>query len=78
MKLENFELLQPFGGIELQGLGHVWDLHNFAHFKGLTFVPERNELILEWRIERADSNVSGKLGNTAGCRLRFRGCGRLT
>jgi hypothetical protein len=56
MELENFELSRPFGWIELQGLGHVWDLHNFADFEGLSFLPEPNELVLEWRVARSASH----------------------
>src|SRR5204863_7316657 len=39
-----------------------------------TFEPQRNELILEWRVVGGHSNPWGSLGNVAGgCRLRFRG-----
>jgi hypothetical protein len=74
MKLENFDLNKPFGAIELQGLGHDWDLHNWAEFKGFSFVPGTNELILEWRVPEGHENPWGSRGNMArGCRLRFQG-----
>jgi len=74
MKLENFDLSKPYGAIELRGLGHNWDLHNFATFQGITFEPQRNELILEWRVTAGNSNPWGSQNNLAtGCRLRFRG-----
>src|SRR2546426_12369900 len=33
MRFENFDLAAPYGAIELRGLGHNWDLHNFADFE---------------------------------------------
>jgi len=74
MRFENFDLGSPYGSIELRGLGHDWDLHNWADFGGLTFLVESNELVLEWRVNHMDKNPWGDTGNTAaGCRLRFRG-----
>lgn len=74
MRLENFDLVKPFGQILLRGLGHTWDLHNFVVFKGLGFHPERDELVMEWRVETSRADPWGSPGNSAvGCRLRFVG-----
>ncbi len=74
MKLENFDLAAPFGAIEIQGLGHDWDLHSWADFKGFSFIPETNELLLEWQVPVGQENPWSSRGNMArGCRLRFRG-----
>ena len=74
MKLENFDLSSPYGDIEIRGLGHAWDLHNFATFQGFTFQPTRNELCLEWRVGGQTDNPWGSRGNSAGgCRIRFVG-----
>lgn len=79
MKLENFDLSESSCTIELQGLGHCWDLHNCAGFTGFAFSPERDELILEWRVASAQENPWGSLGNRArGCQLRFRGISFLS
>jgi len=73
MRFDNFDLAQPYGAIVLRGLGHEWDLHSFAAFQGITFEPQRNEVILEWRTSGTESNPWGSRGNTAsGCRIRFR------
>jgi hypothetical protein len=74
MRLENFDLVKPFGQIWLRGLGHSWDLHNFVVFKGLAFHPERNEMVLEWRVGTSRTDPWCSPGNNAaGCRLRFTG-----
>ena len=73
MNLENFDLAKPYATIELVGLGHRWDLHSWADFVGLTFAPEQDEVLLEWRVPSTEPNPWGSLGNHAkGCRLRFR------
>jgi hypothetical protein len=74
MRFENFALASPYGATELEGLGHRWDLHSFAHFQGLRFDPLRNELTMEWQVPRGEKNPWGSPGNDAlGCRLRFNG-----
>ena len=74
MRFENFELAAPYGAIELRGLGHAWDLHNFATFQGFAFDPERDEFTMEWLVEPGQENPWGSRGNNArGCRLRFSG-----
>src|SRR5262245_41799217 len=79
MRLENFELAEPYATIELVGLGHRWDLHSWADFVGVTFTPEQDELCLEWRVPTHERNPWGSPGNTAtGCRLRFRGVRLVT
>ena len=74
MRFENFDLAAPHGAIELRGLGHAWDLHNFATFQGFAFHPELDELTMEWQVEPGQENPWGSRENSArGCRLRFSG-----
>ena len=74
MRFENFDLDSPYCATELRGLGHAWDLHNWADFRGFTFDPSRDELTLEWVVRPGHDNPWGSRGNTAlGCRLRFAG-----
>jgi hypothetical protein len=73
MKLDNFDLAEPYATIELVGLGHHWDLHSWADFVGASFVPDDDEVWLEWRVPADVNNPWGSPGNMArGCRLRFR------
>ena len=74
MRFENFDLAAPYGAIELRGLGHNWDLHNFADFRGFTFDPGLDELTMEWQVPPGQEDAWGSRGNNArGCRLRFSG-----
>jgi len=74
MRFENFDLAVPYGAIQLRGLGHDWDLHNFADFRGFTFDPGLDELTMEWQAPEGQENPWGSRGNNArGCRLRFSG-----
>lgn len=74
MRFDNFDLTTPYGGIEIRGLGHNWDLHNFAHFQGFSFNPARDEVTMEWHARSGQENPWGSRGNSArGCRLRFSG-----
>ncbi len=73
MKLINFDLEHPFSGIALEGLGHYWDLHNFAEFLGFNFGVPNNSLSLEWDASSKEGNPWGDTGNKAkGCKLVFR------
>ena len=72
MRFENFDLKSPHGAVELQGLGHDWDLHNWPDFHGFEFDPAADELTMEWTVPAEQANPWGSRGNTArGCRLRF-------
>ncbi len=74
MRFENFDLSSPCGGIELTGLGHHWDLHNFADFNGFRFLPAQDEIWMEWTVPTLERNPWGSPGNSArACRLRFVG-----
>lgn len=48
MKLLNFELANSRFPIELEGLEHLWDLHNLAEFRNLVFDPFANKVVMEW------------------------------
>jgi len=89
VKLTNFEIESPFGGRTLRGLGHAWDLHNFATFAGVLYDPTSRHAVLDWYVQTDVSNPWGSPGNDArGCRLHFKavefallkqaGAGRLT
>ena len=73
MRLLNFKLADPCVTIELVGLGHNWDLHNFAVFTGLRYDPATNTVVMEWSVDRGlEQNPWGSPGNSAqGCRLIF-------
>ena len=78
MHLKNFDLSQPYEGIELVGLNRQWDLHNFATFLKLEFSPERDDVCLEWKVPDSEKNPWGGRSNNhaRGCRLRFIGVTR--
>src|SRR5258706_117211 len=71
MKLTNFELES---GIELNGLGHVWDLHNCVDFTGLELIPESGAVRLGWFV-LPEFQATGFSRNNPhqGCSLRFDG-----
>jgi hypothetical protein len=72
MKLINFDLERPFVAISLKGLGHEWDLHNFADFLGLRFDAADNSLSMTWDASSHEGNPWGEPENTAkGCQLIF-------
>ncbi len=67
MKLINFELAQPSYAIELNGLDFIWDLHNGGEFLGLDLNPNKNSILLKWRISGHPSS------QYSGCHLLFSG-----
>lgn len=74
MKLENFRLAHR-GGVELEGLGHRWDLHNFADCVERSHDPEPATARVRWELIRP--NAWGDPSNdAAGCELRFEGVTR--
>ena len=78
MILSNFELREPNHTIELVGLGHNWDLHNFAEFEGLEVNAGQNHATLRWRVPDVE-NPWGSLNNAfRGCALVFSGLRALS
>jgi hypothetical protein len=72
MRLINFDLRTPSFGIELIGLGFVWDLHNSGTFLGVNFGTNDNTAVMRWLIEGqtgADDHPATKF---SGCELAFR------
>ena len=73
MLLTNFELRKPSYSIELVGLGHNWDLHNFANLEGFEMQTTENRLTLRWTVPDVE-NPWGSFGNSfRGCALVFSG-----
>ena len=73
MDLVNFKFGKPSVTTELVGLGKSWDLHSFANFKGISFLPESDEVVLEWQIPEGVENPWGSKDNTnILCRLVFK------
>jgi hypothetical protein len=60
-------LPNPSYGIELNGLGFVWDLHNAGNYVGLDFNPTENAIIMKWRVGGHPST------QFSGCNLLFSG-----
>jgi hypothetical protein len=50
VRLLNFKLEKPSFGIELLGLGFVWDLHNSGEFVGVEFIAESNTVVMKWSL----------------------------
>jgi hypothetical protein len=67
MKLLNFELAQFSYAIELKGLGFIWDLHNSGEFLGLDLNPNKNAIVMKWRVGGHPST------QYSGCNLLFSG-----
>lgn len=67
MELVNFELAKPSFGIELIGLGFVWDLHNAANFLGITLDANDNSAAMKW------STSGHPAAKYKGCHLVFKG-----
>src|SRR5687767_9260230 len=73
MKLANFELVPPEPTITLAGLGHFWDLHNFAQFDGLEFRPADDACTLKWSVPDVDNAWGSDANPFRGCLLIFTG-----
>jgi len=70
VRLENFEI---DSSIELRTGGLLWDLHNFADFRGLEFLSTENTVVMRWTVPSA-SNPWGCYENKfSGMMLRFKG-----
>jgi hypothetical protein len=74
MRFSNFDLDQPFGSVELIGLGHRWDVHSWADLVVAEGSAAESSAVLEWRVPSNVENPWGSRGNQAvGCRLVFAG-----
>lgn len=72
MHLRNFDLAQSSRAIELVGLGHRWDIHNFAKLTDVTHDSEKKTVTLEWRVPANVTSPWGDPTNHArGCKLEF-------
>lgn len=72
MILRNFRLRYP-QGVELVGLGHNWDLHNFVDLTAVRCDAIEGRCEFEWRASPV-RNAWGDPSNAfAGCRLQFSG-----
>jgi len=73
VKLTNFELATD---VELSGLGHWWDLHNFTNFVGLELLPESGSARLSWvtiRVPPYDDAGFHRDNPARSCAIRFDG-----
>jgi len=72
----NFNLRYP-QGVEVVGLGHNWDLHNFADLAAYRYDPALRVCEFEWSVAPQHLNPWGDPSNThAGCRIRLTGVRR--
>ena len=69
MRLENFELLSD---IELQSDGLIWELHNFADFRGLELVPGENLVVMRWTVPPGSNPWGCTANKFSGVMLHFR------
>jgi hypothetical protein len=72
MRLSNYTL-RFNQGVELSGLGHNWDLHNFATFLGFEYDPVTRTAILAWKADSAKNPWGDPSNCWKGCKLRFDG-----
>jgi hypothetical protein len=70
MRYLNFKLASPRNAIELVALGLNWDLHNFAEFTGLRFVPEASA-VLKWVVSDVTNAWGDSNNHYRGCELWF-------
>lgn len=75
MELTNFELAYP-QGVELVGLGHNWDLHNFATCVGASYDAGAEVAIVSWVRDTPDNPWGDPSNLATGCTLRFEGVTR--
>lgn len=75
MLLTNFELRYP-QGVELVGLGHNWDLHNFATLDEVTFDRASATAALSWTADAAENPWGDPSNGSKACRLKFEGVTR--
>ena len=69
MRLENCEI---HSSIEFKTGNIVWELHNFAEFRGLELIPTENMAVMRWTVP-AGSNPWGCYENKfSGMVLRFK------
>jgi hypothetical protein len=74
MRFANFDLDSPIQATILVGLGHHWDVHNFADLVAAAVSEATGTAYVEWRVPANVGNPWGSPGNcAAGCRLVFEG-----
>ena len=73
MRLANFDLVGPEPTITLVGLGHFWDLHNFAEFEGLAFDAATASLTLRWTVPAVEDPWGSNGNEHMRCELVFSG-----
>lgn len=72
MRFENYTLRYS-QGVEINGCGHDWDLHNFAELTGFSHDPQLGTCEFVWSASSV-TNPWGDPENAAtGCRLEFTG-----
>ena len=73
VKLKNYDLADPLCTVQLVGLGHSWDLHNFADFVGLEYDAEARSAVLSWKSLEERNPWGDDTNKYKGCSLLFRG-----
>ncbi|MEO7866159.1 MAG: hypothetical protein ABIU54_00830 [Candidatus Eisenbacteria bacterium] len=71
MRLTNFKL---DSGVELSGLGALWDLHNCVDFSGLEILPDEGAAKMRWTVmTESPFREQGFNGNNPArsCAIRF-------
>ena len=75
MRFSNFDLRYP-QGVEVVGLGHNWDLHNFAFLSAHHYDRDRRVCEFEWAVPRGGNPWGDPSNSAVGCRLRLTGVSR--